>query len=209
MSRSIEIDKDAFVEAWESGMPRVEMCKRFRVSDATLDVNRKKLGLALRYKVRPRVRLTAEQEETLREMWVDATTTREEIAETLGLTRGQLTTRAKALGLTHRNVAQAEAQADGITRLHAQGLTPRAVASRLGLGERAVVGVLEKRDIEPNTPSKKKAPVAQNYTPSPEELARRLAQHVRSGCARCGADWDGTLEETRAAFREHECAAAA
>jgi hypothetical protein len=75
---------------------------------------------------------------------------------------------------------------------------------RRRLGVPAGCGVaptaLEEPDAEPTASSKQRV---LRDAQAADRRKTRLAEESRTGCARCGSFWGGTLKESRAVFRKH------
>jgi hypothetical protein len=93
-----------------------------------------------------------------------------------------------------------------ILRLHGEGFGVSTIAHRLpqGVGEKTVRDVITAEGLTPNVP--KKGPRSGGGPrPSEADLAAREGETVRTGCARCGDHFVGTLAQSRDWFSAHVC----
>jgi hypothetical protein len=146
-------------------------------------------------------------------LWIEGVTTLD-MAEAFSCTRHTISKTAKRLGLEPRRPGYVsdtspEEYKVEILRLHRQGLSSNAMRQKLpnGVGEKAIATVLEAEGLTPNQRAKpgRRGGSLGGYKLSDAALALREGETLRTGCARCGAHFVGTLTQSRDWFSEHVC----
>lgn len=206
MPPHLDLDEDLLREMWSAGEKLPDIARRLGCSVAVVDARRRRLGLPSRRTMVTSARVGIDREAFAR-AFAEGLSDRK-LAQRFGVSKSSAQKVRVELGLS-RAPGKVEVGAEAvekIVRAHDAGQAPATIGRSVGLSRDVVSRVLRERGLAPHRgkPGRGVSSIAASI--SEAERERRLDEVVRAGCARCGAEWDGTVAETHAAFVAHACA---